>query len=85
MPDLRISQIAELTCLSKRYWQRMVMDGKVPGAAFIQMGERRTYIVDADKFLPWWKQQRYAFLKIEQLHAAIKKPADIVQMADFRK
>lgn len=30
-------------------------------------------------------QQRYAFLKIEQLHEAIKKPANVVKIADFKK
>lgn len=30
-------------------------------------------------------QQRYAFLKIEQLHDAIKKPSQVVQISDFKK
>lgn len=30
-------------------------------------------------------QQRYAFLKIEQLHDAIKKPANVVRLGDFKK
>lgn len=30
-------------------------------------------------------QARYAFLKIGQLHAAIKKPANVVKLGDFKK
>lgn len=30
-------------------------------------------------------QQRYAFLRIDQLHAAIKKQSDVVKLADFKK
>lgn len=30
-------------------------------------------------------QQRYAFLRIDQLHDAIKKPSQVVQLSDFKK
>lgn len=31
MTDIRISDMAEITGLSMRYWQRRVMSGEVPG------------------------------------------------------
>lgn len=30
-------------------------------------------------------QQRYAFLRIDQLHAAVRKPTNVVKIADFKK
>lgn len=60
MTDLRISDIAGETGLSKRYWQRLAMAGGLPGASFVQFGERRTYFVDADTFRDWWNAQKKA-------------------------
>ena len=56
--DLRISDISSETGLSKRYWQRLAMSGDLPGAHYVQFGERRTYLVDADTFRAWWQKQK---------------------------
>jgi hypothetical protein len=60
MSDLRIRDIAKTTGLSARYWQRRAMAGELPGASYVQFGERRTYLVDSVKFLAWWDKQKRA-------------------------
>lgn len=58
MSDLRLSQIAAKTGLSIRYWQRAAAAGKLPGAAYVVLGDARRYVVDAETFEHWWKSQR---------------------------
>jgi hypothetical protein len=58
MSDLRISDIADLTGFSMRYWQRRASAGDIPGTRVVKLGERRTYLVDADKFSKWWRAQQ---------------------------
>jgi len=57
MADIRISEVAEITGLSMRYWQRRVSAGEVPGARYIVFGKRKGYLVDAAIFSEWWSSQ----------------------------
>jgi len=50
MPDIKISEVARLTGLSMRYWQRRALRGDMPGAHYFETGNRRIYFVDRDRF-----------------------------------
>ena len=54
---LRIADIAKLTGLSRRHWQRCFACGKVPGARQIAFGRRRLFITDQALFRRWWEDQ----------------------------
>ena len=43
MTTLRISDIADMTGLSMRYWQRRVADGGVPGAKELTCGKEHLH------------------------------------------
>ena len=60
MGDLRISDVVETTRLSARYWQRRAAMGEIPGVSYVQHGQRKTYLFDADTFLCWWQEQKKA-------------------------
>jgi len=51
--DMRISEVAALTGLSARHWQRRAASGQVPGVRELWCGERRIFFIDREKFLPW--------------------------------
>lgn len=57
MPTIRTSDIASMTGLSQRYWQRRLGSGEIPGVASLQLGKRWTFIVDRDAFAAWWQKQ----------------------------
>lgn len=57
MPDIKISEVARLTGLSMRYWQRRALRGDMPGAHYFETGNRRIYFVDRDRFTSWWSKQ----------------------------
>lgn len=57
MANLRISEIAQLTGLSMRHWQRKAAENSIPGVRFYESGNRRIYFVDRDSFVPWWERQ----------------------------
>jgi hypothetical protein len=54
---LRITEIAQLTNLSRRYWQRRFARGDVPGARQVQFGRRRLFLVNRRQFETWWTQR----------------------------
>ena len=54
---LRVRDIARLTNLSRRYWQRRFARGEVPGAWQIELGHRRLFIAERKLFEPWWAGQ----------------------------
>ncbi len=54
---LRVGDIARLTSLSRRYWQRRFARGDVPGARQINFGGRRLFIAERRIFEPWWSSQ----------------------------
>ena len=58
MSVLRISDIADKTGLSMRYWQRRAALGDIPGTSEQRFGTRRMYFVDAEAFDAWWPSQR---------------------------
>jgi hypothetical protein len=62
MPDLRISDIAEETGLSMRYWQRRAASGDIPGTTKQLFGPKKRviYFIDAESFNNWWPSQRIA-------------------------
>jgi hypothetical protein len=54
---LRVRDIARLTNLSRRYWQRRFARGHVPGSRQVRLGDRRLFLVDQSCFEPWWAKQ----------------------------
>jgi hypothetical protein len=54
---LRVTEIARLTNLSRRYWQRRLARGDVPGARQIDLGQRRLFVAERSLFAPWWTGQ----------------------------
>ncbi len=58
MSDLRISDIAEMTGFSMRYWQRRASVGDIPGTRMVKLGERHTFLIRAEEFRRWWEAQQ---------------------------
>lgn len=58
MGDIRISDVAELTGLSVRYWQRRAGSGEMPGVKEDIHGSRRIFRFDRDTFEKWWAAQK---------------------------
>jgi hypothetical protein len=58
MTDLRISEIAEMTTLSMRYWQKRAAAGDLPQTRVVQLGKRKTFLVNAQAFARWWEAQQ---------------------------
>lgn len=58
VPDLRISDITQMTGFSMRYWQRRAAAGELPETRVIQLGKRKTFLVNAKAFQAWWERQQ---------------------------
>ena len=54
---VRLSQIAKLTGLSPRYWQKRVASEEVPGVKTLRCGNGKLYLVDVATFYLWWNAQ----------------------------
>jgi hypothetical protein len=84
MPDLRLTEIAQRTRLSLRYWQRQAAAGKVPSARYLQCGKRRIFVVDADRFADWWArtpEDRAAILEHRRAQSVAEK-AEVIRMTE---
>lgn len=78
---LRVSEIAEITRLGRRYWQRRFARGDVPGARQIILGRRRLFVAQRVEFEPWWAEQLQAILHEDKrpplpAHAAFTSAQD---------
>lgn len=58
MSDLRISDIAEMTGFSMRYWQRRASKGEIPQTRVVHLGERKAFLIGAEAFRRWWEAQQ---------------------------
>jgi hypothetical protein len=63
---LRVREIARLTNLSRRYWQRRFAAGDVPGARQVEFGRRRLFIAERRLFEPWWANQLHEISAVQR-------------------
>jgi hypothetical protein len=68
---LRVSDVARLTSLSRRYWQRRFARGDVPGSRQVNFGSRRLFLVNRAAFHPWWTTQMTGIVKRDNATDAI--------------
>lgn len=54
MSTLKTSDLESMTGLSRRYWQRRIANGEVPGAEELVCGTGRRFLIDSTKFSEWW-------------------------------
>lgn len=57
MAELRLTDIADRTRMSLRYWQRQAALGVIPGTRVLASGRRKEYFFDEAAFVPWWEAQ----------------------------
>ena len=88
---LRITQIARLTNLSRRYWQRRFARGEVPGARQVQFGQRRLFLADRHQFEAWWARHLLCVSKltgpqqITALKSRTLKPSSAARAPERRR
>ena len=54
---LRCRDLAGITGLSTRYWQKRFARGEVPGGQQIILGKSKRFVVPKDQFEEWWATQ----------------------------
>lgn len=83
---LRVTEIARLTNLSRRYWQRCFVRGDVPGARQVRFGRRRLFLADRRQFEAWWAQRMLVISSTDTLGeiesaASVRAPEEQASVA----
>ena len=79
---LRVTEIAQRTNLSRRYWQHCFARGDVPGARQVQFGRRRLFLAERRQFEAWWAQRM--LIIPQQQHRSETEPASAGETIDGR-